>query len=205
MFPMLICAISLFLHKTMTMAIHNQYPDIKLVSPVYFHNLRAYYEYPVERTNTGTVVKMDLRLNLDKLPGGILMYEVQRKENTGFNYQSGIDTMHAKVIENTSKVMRLLVTWKTKRYGGPKVNIILVEYDDEPVLNEDKLMQLYDKANILPSGHEFSECTWLMCNDAVLPAIRIGVWRGGPELNINISKGFKDRDVIRPTWIDLKT
>jgi hypothetical protein len=79
-FPMLMCAVSLTLYKTMVMTVHNQYSDIELASPVYFCNRGTCYEYHVERTDNSAMIKLDLKFDLDQDElEGILIYEVRKK------------------------------------------------------------------------------------------------------------------------------
>jgi hypothetical protein len=104
-FPMLMYTISLALYETMVVAVHNHYPDIELVSPVYFCDGRTYNEYTVEKTDVGTVMSIGFRLGLlDELPNGILMCEVQRKGNTKSDHQPNTDTTST-VSDKTSKMM----------------------------------------------------------------------------------------------------
>jgi hypothetical protein len=202
-FPTLTCTVSLTLQKTMIMTVYNLYSDIELVSPMYFYNCETYYEYP-EIMYIGTMMKIDFRFDSDQdEPGGILMYKVQRKETTRSDHQFSIDAISAKVIEEVTKRIRLLVAWKIERSGKPKVNIILVECDNETVLDKDKLAQLYDKIDNQPSRHyEFSERTWLMYPNTVLETAYWVVHEEGLGLNIIISDGIEDEDVMRPMWID---
>jgi hypothetical protein len=78
------------------------------------------------------------------------MYKIRRKENIGSDHQSSINTIYATVIEEASKMTRLLVFWKAKHHKEPETNVMLVEYDNELVLNEDKLAQLYENINDVP-------------------------------------------------------
>jgi hypothetical protein len=199
LFLMLMCTASLTLQKTIVMAVHNQYSDIELASPVYFYNLGTYYKYPVVRANTGTVMKIGFIFDLDKLPGGILMYKVRRKRNAIPDHQSSIDTIYAKAIEDVSKTTRLLVTWKIERSEKPKVNVMLVEHDNKLVLNEDKLAQLYDKVNNTPSGHDTS--AWLIYGDKMPPVICEVVQKDSLELKVTVSTKFRYLSAIRPIWI----
>jgi hypothetical protein len=199
MFLMLTCTASHTLHKVMAVTVHNKYSDIELVSPVYFCSGGTYYEYPIEETNKGVIMKLDFRFdpNQDE-SGGILMYEIRRKGNIRFDHRSDIDTMYVKAIEYASKMMRLLVTWKMKHLEEPKVNVILIEYDNELVLNEDKLAQLYENVNVISCD----SYTWSMYSNMALKTKCEAVWRTGLELKIEISKGFRYEDNIRPMWID---
>jgi hypothetical protein len=212
-FLTLMYVISLALHKTMIMTVHNKYPGMKLVSPACFCKHGKRYGYHVKRTHTGAVINIDLRFDFDQdVLEGILMYEVRRKRSAKSNHQS------SKVIEEASRMMRLLVTWKIERSRKPKVNIMLIEYDNKLVLDEDKLAQLYEKANDTPFGYSLGETffdydsddssfdssrrTWLMCDNTVLAAAHEVVREGGLELKIDISQGVENKDAIRPVWID---
>jgi hypothetical protein len=188
---------SLIFPGTMVMTVHNQYPDIELVSPMYFFNRCIYNEYPLERTDTGAIMKIEFRYDLDQdKPRGILMYKAQRK--TRSNHRASID----KLIEDALETMRLLVTWKIECSGELKVNIMLVEYGDEIVLNEDKLAQLYEKVNDIPSSY-ISRHTWLMYDNTVLMVVHKVVQKVILELDITIFEEPSSIDIIRPMWIDL--
>jgi hypothetical protein len=189
--PMLMCTISLTIHKTMTMTVHNQHPDIELMSPVLFCNRENRYEYHVERDDDGAVIEIDLELDLDE-PEGILMHKVQR--NAGPNHRS------IKVIEEALKMMQLLVTWKIEHSGEPKANIMLVEYDDKPVLNEDELAQLHDKVKDIPLSHNPSRL--LMCDNTVLEVAYEAAQKEGLKLKIDIPQEYEGKDTIKLMWIN---
>jgi hypothetical protein len=209
-FLMLTCTVSLTLHRVIAIAVHNEYPDIELVSPVYFCVDGTYYEYPVERTDKGVMMKFDFRFNPDQdKSGGILMYEIRRKNNEISDRQSSTDTMYAKVIEEASKMMRFLVIWKIKHVAEHKESIMLVEHDSELVLNEDKLAQLYENINEIP--YDYYRYTWSMCNNMVLAIKCEESWRTSFELEITIFKKLRyqvatrpmrDDSERKPMWID---
>jgi hypothetical protein len=198
---MLMCGFSLTLQKTIVMLIYNQYPGIELISPVYFCNCGTHYEYPVKRTNEGAVMKIDLRFdpNQDE-PVGILMYKVQREENTISGHQSSIDPIYSKAIESVSKMVRFLVIWKIKRSGEPKVDVMLVEHGNELILNEDKLAKLFDKVNSMPST--YFATGWLMYDNTISSVLREVVRRGSLESRITISTENNCPNVIRLMWIE---
>jgi hypothetical protein len=202
-FPILMYTVSLTIYKTMVMTVHNQYPDIELVSPIYFCNHGAYYEYPVERTNTDTMMKIDFKFDHDQdALKGISMYEIRR--NTRSGHQSNIDTISAEATEDTLKIMRLLVTWKIGRSEKPKVNVVLVECSNDLLLSEDKLVQFYDRVNDIPSCHSASGCTWLMCGDTALAVRREVIRKTGLELKITISQGVRSLNTIRQSGLSQK-
>jgi hypothetical protein len=196
LFLMLMCTVSLTLHKTMDVVVHNQDPNIWLESPIYFCDGGTCYGYPVERTNIGIIMKIGFRFDPDQDEfGGILMYEVQRKSNVISSYEPNIET---EVIEEASKMMRLLVAWKIEGPGEPKVNIVLIEYGNEPVLNEDKLAQLYGEVDDIP--YNYYKGTWLMRDDTVLNA-STEVHKEGLELKITISQGVRNPNAMKSMWI----
>jgi hypothetical protein len=198
---MLICTVSLTLHETMAMTVHNEYPDIELVSPIYFCAGGTYYEYPIERTDKGVKMKLDFRINPDQdESGGILIYEVRRKENIGSDHQSSNDIIYATVIEEASKTTRLLVFWKIKQHGDPKASVVLVEHDNELVLDEDKLARLCKNVNDIP--YDRFRDRWSIFNNIELAIWCRPFWREELKLKTEIFKGFRDEDNIRPMWID---
>jgi hypothetical protein len=203
--------VSLTLHMPMYVTVHNQHSGIELTSPVCFCDGRIYDEYSVERSDGGAVMKVGLRFGLlDKLPGGILMCRVQRNRNAKCDYQSSTDTTFIGAADDTSKIMRLLVTWKINRSWKFNVRIILVGHDDELVLNEDKLAQLYDKVNDIPSDvydwilkyDGIYKEVWLMNDNTVLVTTNDAIYEIGCELKITISEGAKDKDAESAFWID---
>jgi hypothetical protein len=200
-FSILIHAISLTFYKTLNVIVHNQYPVIELTSPVYFCNHGTYYEYPVEKIDDGAIMKTGFRFDPEQNePGGILMYEVQRKESEISDPQSGIDTIYTKVIKKVSKMMRLLITWNIKHLEEPKVHIMLIEYGDESIPDEDRLAQLYNKINSMLLNH--NRCMWLVRDCEALKTTYEVVQKEYLELKIIISKIFSDLVATKPIWVD---
>jgi hypothetical protein len=217
---MLTHTVSLTLQRTMNVTIHNQYPVIELVSPIYFCNYGSYYEYPVERTGTdaGSVMKINFKFDPNqKKSGGILMYKIQRKVNTRSIHQSNVDPIYAKVVEETLEMIRLLVIWRVKDHVKPRAKVIFVEHDNELVLNEDKLAQLYneiiDMAFIYNRGYlstkhrDLCDFLALFRVHTALEASYKVEWQCDLGLKINILKdkyAMKDEHTMKPMWIDPK-
>jgi hypothetical protein len=201
-FLILTCAISLTLHMPMDVIIHNQHSGIELTSPVCSCDGRIYDEHSVERMGDGTMMKVGFRFDLlDKLPGGILMYEVQRKGNTGSNHQASTDTTSIEAVEDTPKRMRFLVTWEIDSSWKFNVRTMLVEHSSELILNEAKLAQLlYDKIYDIPS--KYYSRTWSIFDNTVLQTTYETLYEKGRELKINISEGVEYKDTMNPIWID---
>jgi hypothetical protein len=202
-FPILMCTVSLTLRGIMDVTVHNQYPDIELVSPVYFCNRGVYNEYPVERTDVGAMMMISFQFGLDKLPGGILMYGVQRKGNIESDHQFSTDATSIEAVEDTSKITRLLVAWKIEHFGEPKVYIVLVEHDKDLEWDEDKLRWLHQKCwHPLNAWINPTRNNWLLDDGAVLETTS-KVMNGGHRWDISISEGDND-NVMRPLWIDVE-
>jgi hypothetical protein len=195
--------ISLAPRGAMNATVYHQYSDIELVSPVYFCNRGIYNEYPVERTNDSVMMKIDFNFGLDKLPGGILMYEVQRERGVMSDRQPNADATPTEVVEDTSKTMRLLVVWEIEHFGEPRVYIVLVKHDNELEWDEDKLAKLYDKVNEQFSSHyNSSRYAWLVRDDIVLETAYEVVQKESFELKIVTSKGIKGWNTRQALWID---
>jgi hypothetical protein len=210
-FLILTYTVSITLHITMDATVHNQYSDIELTSPVCFCDGRTYTGYSVERMDNGTVIKVGTRfdLNQDKSEG-ILMCEVQRDRSTESDHQASTDTTFTEAAEDTSKITRLLVTWEIRSSGKFMVYIVLVEHDNELVLNEAELVQLYNNVNDIP--YEVYEwilkydgiykSTWSIYDNIVLEATDELICEKGLELKITVTEGSKDEDTESALWID---
>jgi hypothetical protein len=184
----------------MVITVHNQDSGIKLISPVYFCNCGAHYEYPVERTDDGAMMKINFRFDPNQNESrGILMYEIKREENAISDHQFNLDTKE--VIKDAPKMTQLLVTWKIEHLKEPKLVEMFVEHSKELVLNEGKLAQLYDKINNIPPGYHTS--TWLIYDDIIFQVTREVVHKEGLELKITIHKEFRCLGhIVRPIWIE---
>jgi hypothetical protein len=209
-FPILMCTVSLILHNTIDVTVYNQYSDIELVSLAYFCNCETYDEYSIEREDIGSMMKIGFRFDLEQdEPGGILIYKVQR--NTKSDHQSSTDTTSAEAVEDTSKIMQFLVTWKvTCSWKMIIAFTMLVEHSNELVLDEDKIAHLYDKVNDMPiemyklfSRYDgVFKSTWLICDKTVLEATYELTFEKGIELKITVSEGVENKYTMKPLWID---
>jgi hypothetical protein len=200
---MLMCIVSLIPRGAIDMTVHNQYSDIELVSPVYFCNRGTYDARSVKGKNASTMMNINFSFGLDGLPGGILVYEVRRERNTKSDCQSSTNTTSAETVGDTSRIMQILVAWNVKRFGEPRVHIVLVEHDSMLILNGDKLAKLYDKVNDQLAGRsDFSKSAWMVCDNTVLKATYEIAQEEGLTLKITISKGAKNEYAKSALWID---
>jgi hypothetical protein len=212
-FLMLMCIVSLALHMTMDVTVHNRCPDIELVSPVYSCDHEKHCEYLIEGTDVDTMMKIGFRYGIDQDEhGGILAYEMRRKGNTKSSHQFSTDTTSTRAVEDTSKIIQLLVAWKFERSWEFSARIVLVEHDSALVLNEGGLAQLYDKVHAIPSKvydwilkyDGIYKSTWLMSNNIVLEAAGEIICEEGFGLKITVSEGARNLDAVKPMWIDSK-
>jgi hypothetical protein len=210
-FLMLTCTFSLTLYMPMNVTIHNQHSGIELASPVCFYDGRIYNEYSVERVDDGEMMKIGIRFGLlDELSDGILMCEVKKKGNIESGHQSSTDIAFTEAVEDTSKITRLLVTWKIKNSGTYRARIILTEHDNKLVLNEVKPAQLYNNVNDIHTKiynwiikyDGIYKWTWLMRDNTVLEATDVMIFEKGIELKITVTEGAKDEDAESAFWID---
>jgi hypothetical protein len=207
--------ISLTLQRTVDVTVRNSHSFVELVSPVYFCNHGTCYEYPVERTDHDAITKISFRFDFNQHEsGGILMYKAQRKVDAGSDHQSSID----KVIEDTLNMMQLLVIWKTKDLEEPQVIITLLEHDNEHVLDEDKLAQLYNKMIDIPfiycysHPHQptinFYSLITLVCIHRILYVAYKTEWKGILKLEMKVfgndyTTGYNEY-AMKPMWMDPK-
>jgi hypothetical protein len=208
-FFILMRAVSLTFYMPMDVTVHNQYSGLELTTPVCFCDGRMYNEYSVERMDDGTVMKIGFRFGLNQFEG-VLMCEVQGNRSTEFDHQSSNDTASTEAVENTSKMMRLLVTWEVKHSWKLSVRVVLIEYDNRLVLNEDKLVQSYNKVNNIPSTvynwtrkyDGVYKSAWLIHDNTVLEAMDEIICEKGLELNITVTEGTKDMYAESALWVD---
>jgi hypothetical protein len=194
--PILMCIISLTLHRTMNIFVYNLTPYIELTSPVCFCNRGRHHKCIIEKTDAAVTTKIDFKFEPDQDEiRGILTYEVQR--TAIFDYPSNIDSIYANVTEDALKMMLLLLIWKIKRFEESKVDIMLLEYGDKLVMREDKLVQLYENVDGM-----FSKSKRLMCDNAVLETRHEVVWKEEPELKIIISRLVNNQSNRLALWID---
>jgi hypothetical protein len=212
-FLMLICIASSTLYGAIDVSVHSRHPGIELASPVHLCDGISYNGGPAERVDTGVMMKIDFRFDLNQDEHKcILMCEVRRKENTRYDYQSNTDATSFEAVEDTSKMIRLLAAWKINRSWKFNAQIVLAEHDRELVLNEDKLGWIYDKVDdtlveVYASLFRYNgiyKSTWLAYDNTVLEITSEVVDKEGFGLKIAISEGTKDKDTKKLMWIDSK-
>jgi hypothetical protein len=125
--------------------------------------------------------------------GGILLYNLQRKEN---------DESNDRVDKDTAMSAQLLVIWKF-RIDRFYSHAWLIEYESTLIWNEDKLKTLY---NIYDSQRDtdisFDAGKWLLKDNTKLQIMCKASYKRILEMKIIISEEKDTLYPIKPLWID---
>jgi hypothetical protein len=163
----------------MDVIINNQCADIELTSPVYFtKDAMSYIQFPQQVDSKSSVkIKFKIGISLDT-SGGVLLYHLQRKEDTSISTQ-------------------LLVIWGCKSH--PYSCVLLIEHEKTLVWNEDKLKTLY---HICMSRYDinFSTEEWLL-DDNITLKVKCHPSHGSFEMNIIISEDKSPLCPKKPLWV----
>jgi hypothetical protein len=190
-----------FTREALNITIHNRYPDLELISPVYFSNSICHVS-PHHQTDTSNTIEVRFGID-DKQEDfeGALLYKLQRK------YANRIDdhaNSSAKSIEDATKNMYLLVVWDVKFYHHGFC-VCLIECADGFTWNEDKLWALCDRYD--HRFHEYDESntiTWLM-HDGVVMKTRLDItYESDYQLDVVLSEGIWEHGMEGSIQIDPK-
>jgi hypothetical protein len=179
------------LQSPITLNILNQCQDIALTSPAYFLYGGNWHVVPDQEIGVNTVMRNLLKLDSGQSTlEGTLVYKIQRKH-----------TKYEEFIQDESKHIQLLVSWRGEHAKGLHVYALLVEHDKE--FDEDKLRMLHQKCwHLLRTRADPIGSNWLL-NDMTVLATTIKVMNEGYRWDIFISEGIKN-NVRRPLWIDIE-
>jgi hypothetical protein len=176
--------------------IHHQLPGIELVSPVYACDSATCYLLPEHSVDAGSTAKVGFSINFSqKLPVGILMYELKRKDTKQPN-KNAISS------EDDAKCIRLVMVWKA---NGPEEFLVvsrLIEHDKGYIWNINRLMKLAIWHHLYDLQNSVFELTYLMHDNSVLMK-RMNTTREGEcyKLEMTISEGSMKDDTWRPYYI----
>jgi hypothetical protein len=188
--------------KTLHIIIHNQYPSLELMPPVYFSDGAAYCISPNQRIDTGNTMETSFGIDSrQKDLKCVSLYKLQRKHTTETNNQPNNNTTF---VENTATNTYLLVAWVAKNYDR-NFCVCLVEFTDDFAWDEDKLWALYMKYNDqFHMGYEPDTITWSMHDNTVVKT-KIGIIYGSDyKLDVVISEGIRKSNMKKPMKIDPK-
>jgi hypothetical protein len=194
--------------------IHNQYPNIELVSPVYFGNALVYPKLSDRQIRIGARMKTYFEINVTQNNfEGALLYELQKYPDN----QCNLDASTTKISKNEAVHVHMLVAWKVKD-SKPSIYVALVKRTKAFAWDEDKLKKLYDKnLDRLKEGRNTISNTWLMDdNETLKTTSSVNGFNEYFELSISISEcekekeeqdwmGFeRDNRAMKPLCIDLE-
>jgi hypothetical protein len=192
------CIVS-FYKKVLNIAIHNQYPSLELVSPVYCSIGTVYCVPPNQQVDTGTMTEASFRRRPNSyFFKGALLYKLQRKHANRTDNQPNTSTTS---IKDTATSIYLLVSWHYKY--SHKLYVCLIECTNDFTWDEDKLWVLHRKYFF-----EFHWqrkpiiMTWLIYGDAVMKTKLDITYEPDFKLDIIISEGAEKYNTKDPISID---
>jgi hypothetical protein len=180
------------------LTIHNQFPGIELVSPVYAtgRDVTCYLS-PGQRVGAGAMMKASFDIDLTQhVSIGVLMYKLQRK-SVGQSNKGAISNEEATCTQ-------LVVIWKVNNSKKFCATSFLIEHDKRHVWDKNRLMRLtsyYQTINI----HGPIEETYLMYGSTVLMT-SLNATRKAEcyKLEMTISKTSMKDDTQRLQYIDVE-
>jgi hypothetical protein len=198
---MLIYAVSLKLQLPARVTIHNQCPNTKLASPIYFGDGVVCPRLSNQQLDIGTAVRACFEINTTQdVSKGALLFKLQKYSNEQYN----TDTSTTDTDKNVAKCVYMLVAW-SMWYSILSTHVTLIEHTNEFTWDEDKLNKLYDKnCDWLKEYYDTLSDTWLIDYNVIFKTtLEVKFLRGNPEVSISISEG-KDDYAIKPFCINLE-
>jgi hypothetical protein len=174
---------SFTLQSTIDMTINNYCSNIELTYPIYFiEDETCHVQFP-QKVNSRSIMKINFIINIYRgMFGGVLLYRLQRKENTSISTQ-------------------LLVIWGYKS-NKPYLHTLLIEHDSALTWNKDKLERLY---HIYDNQYARFFVTnmniWSLDDNTKLQTFHLSS-HGGFEMNIIISEERNQFLPQKPLWAD---
>jgi hypothetical protein len=197
---MLIYTVSLKFQSPTSVIIHNQCLNIELISPVYFGNGTVYHGLSDQQIDINAAIKIRLEINAtqDEFEGALL-YKLQ------MNFHNPHDMDVSTTETHVMNYSYMLVAWKM-RDSEPFVHIVLIEYTEKFVWNEDKLKKLYDKScDRLKKYDDIISDAWIIDDNMTLKTVsKIENLETNFELNISISEEEKKDHAVRSLCLDLE-
>jgi hypothetical protein len=187
----------------LNITVRNLYPDLELISPVYFSDCTACHVSPKQRVDTGNTMETSFGIGLkQKYLKGALLYKLQRKYVDRTDNQLGSNMVSNK---GTTTNMYLLVVWNDgcDSYG---FYVYLIECPIDFTWDEDRLWILYKEyKEKFHENYRSNINTWLM-NGGALMRTKLDVTYGSDyKLDIIISEGAWEHKMLKPMKIDPKT
>jgi hypothetical protein len=179
------------------LTIHNQFPDIELVFPMYSGDDVVCYLPPDQKVDAGSTTRVGFNINFSwRDPAGVLMYKLNRKNVKQFN-KGAISN------EDEAGCVRLLVAWKINYFNEFHVLSFLMEHDKGRIWDIDMLVGSADDCGPYDMQHGPIEKTWLMRdNTALLTRMNVTL-KECYKLDLTISKTSIKDDTWRPPYFDM--
>jgi hypothetical protein len=118
------------------LVIHQQFPGIELVSPLYYSDGAICYLPPDQRVDVGSTTQVGFNIDLAWYRStGTLMYRL-RKKNTDQSNEDAISS------EDEVKHIQFVLTWVAYRFEIPYIYLRLIEHDKNRVWDRIGLMKL---------------------------------------------------------------
>jgi hypothetical protein len=183
--------------EALHIAIHILHPDLELTSPVYFSTDATYCVSPSQQIDTGTIMEAIFGMDsMQKDFKGVLLYKLQRRHTTKTGNHPNNDTVKAN--------LHLLVAWDIENYDY-RFCVRLIEYTDNFIWDEDKLLALYRKYNdMFYIDYKSNIVTWLMHDGTIMETKRNVTYGLEYKLDIIIHEGTRQYSMRRPMELRLK-
>jgi hypothetical protein len=195
MLIILIYALSLWFQTSFKLNIHNQCPNVDLVSLIYVTNDNLECHRPLEHeVYSGDTITSGFIIKSDDVFNGAIIYRIQRRQA----HES------AEISEDTSSTVHILVVWEDSESKKLYADALLVEHDKEFNLNKDNLEELHSK-NI----NQFRLCPdsateiWSL-DDNITLMTTFKIMNSDCILDITISEVERDNNTRIPVHIDLE-
>jgi hypothetical protein len=179
----------------MEVTIDNRCSNIKLTSPIHFtKNTTCHVHFP-QKVDSRNMTKVNFMTGIDEDTfGGALLYHLQREDNNESVHQFDAD-------KNVSTNTQLLVFWRCELNEFYSF-AVLIEHENTLIWNEDKLEEfyhIYDRQYNI--GFTFDWKIFSL-NDNTTLKVKCRQTHGGFKMNIFISEEKKQRQPVKPLWID---
>jgi hypothetical protein len=177
--------------------IHHQFPDIELVSPLYYGNGATCYLSPKQIVNAGFTMQTGFNINSGQKESiGVLMYKLKKDDIDQLNEETTSS-------EDETTCTQLFIAWKIDSYKEFWVALDIIKHDKSRVWNRDGLMELAGRCRLF-NVYSPVERTWLIHDNKAL-VINLNVTREEKccRLEMIIYEGCINKDTQIPWYIDM--
>jgi hypothetical protein len=186
-----------FAKETLNITVHNQYPGLELISPVYCSSNATYCVSPGQQTDIGNEIGASFRIDAkQEYFKAVLLYKLQIKHTTKTDSQSNSS------IEDTATNIYLLVAWDAECYIDGFC-VCLLECPNDFTWDEDKLWTFYYQHNTqFYNDYNYRTVMWSMHDNTVMNTHCDRTYGLECKLNIVISEGVGIYSMTKPMKFD---